>query len=75
MPNVTLDNLDEIFKYHAPSETQVQQYARINEATKAYAKVLLEECPHGRELAIAITNLQGVRMTANMSIALGHVED
>ena len=75
MPKVTLDNLDEIFTYHAPNEEQVKKYARINEATKAYARVLLEECPTGRELAIALTDLQLVRMTANMSIAVAHVPD
>jgi len=76
MPNVTLDNLDAIFTYHSPNTTQVQRFARITEATKACAKVLLEECPPGRELAMAITNLQvGVRMTANMAIALEHLED
>jgi hypothetical protein len=66
--------LDEIFTYHAPNEKQVGQYARINEATKAYAKVLLEECPSGRELSIALTDLQLVRMTANMAIAVAHIE-
>jgi hypothetical protein len=75
MPRVTLNNLDDIFKYHAPNEEQVERYARINEATKAFARVILEECPDSRERSIAITDLQLVRMTANMSIALEHVED
>ena len=75
MPRVTLDNLDEIFTYHRPNHVQTGKYERINKATKEYAKVLLEACPEGRELSIALTNLQLVRMTANMAIAVEHVED
>jgi len=73
MPKVLLSNLDECFTYHGPNEGQVAKYQAINEAAKAFAKAILENCPDGRERAVAMTDIQSARMWANASVALEHI--
>lgn len=75
MPTIKQHNLDEIFKHHAVKEGQSERYDAINEATKTFAKVVLETCSDSRERSVALTQIQDARMWANLSIALEHVID
>ena len=75
MPRVTPGNVNEVFKYHAPTELQVERYRQINDAAKDFAKTILRNCPESREASLALTNIQEARMWANASIALEGLED
>ena len=61
--------LDDLFTYHAPTPEQVEKYAKINEAVRAAARVILQECPPNPDRTAAIRLLREARMTANASIA------
>ncbi len=68
--DVPMDELlDDLFTYHAPTAEQVGMYARINDAARAFARVLLIECPTSPDLSAAIRLVREARMTANASIA------
>lgn len=65
-----LENLlDDLFKYHPPTPEQAQKYDRINEAARAFARVVLTECPRTPDRTAAIRMIREARMTANASIA------
>lgn len=67
-------DLDHIFSYHAPEETDVPRYEAIREAAKRFAKVIVANTPPCADQSDAIRKLREVVMTANASIALkGHL--
>lgn len=57
------------FKYHAPTEEQVGKYNAIREKAKELAHLIGKECPRARERSLAITKLEEAVMWANASIA------
>lgn len=61
--------LDNLFGYHAPKGDQVERYARINEAAKNFAKVVLECTMPCADQSAAIRQIREARMTANSAIA------
>lgn len=61
--------IDDLFTYHQPTPEQAAKYGRISEAAKAFAKVVLEECPDTPDRSAAIREIRVARMTANASIA------
>jgi hypothetical protein len=61
--------LDIWFKYHAPTPEDVLKYDKINEAAKAFAKVVFEECIEGKDQESALWLIRQARMSANSSIA------
>lgn len=68
--SLTMEDLDHIFCYHAPTPDQVKQYGDIRSAGKFLAQVILQQCPDSRERSIAVTKVQEVVMWANASVAL-----
>ncbi len=66
---VSEENLAELFSYHAPNEHTKVKYARINEATMALARVILETCPECADRSTALREVRNTRMWANASIA------
>ncbi len=71
MGMVSLANLDNVFTYHAPTGTQPDQYAKIREGAKAFAKIILENTPQSADQTDAIRSVRNAMMTANASIATG----
>ena len=61
--------LDDLFTYHAPDEAQKAKYEKINAGAKAFAKVILEECPSCPDRTSTIQDIRMARMRANSSIA------
>lgn len=61
--------LENNFRYHAPSPEQVQTYHELREKAKELAYFLTENCPASRELSLAMTNLEQAVFWANASIA------
>ena len=63
--------LDNRFRYHRPDMAKSQLHAQVTELTLALAKQLRDICPPGRNLSLALTELETVRMRANAAIACG----
>lgn len=63
-------DLDHIFTYHAPTESQVYIYNKLRAAAKEFAKVLLECTPPSADQSDALRSLRNCVMTANSSIAM-----
>lgn len=63
------NDLENIYKYHAPREGQVEKYEAIRNKAKELALLIDELCPPSRERSVAHTNLEQVSMWANASIA------
>jgi hypothetical protein len=61
--------LDKDFSYHPPKEDQAPRYIEIRDLAKAYAGVLMMNCPPSRERSLALTALEEAVMWANASIA------
>jgi hypothetical protein len=64
-------DLNDVFTYHAPEGRQPEQYARLREAAKAFAAVILEETPTCGDQQAALRHVREALMTANASVALG----
>jgi hypothetical protein len=63
-------NIDEIFSYHAPNETQREKYSEIRKAARNLAKVIIENTPQCADQSAAIRKLREAVMFANTSVAL-----
>lgn len=63
------NNLENVYKYHAPKEGQPEKHEAIRNKAKELAYLIDEICPASRERSIAHTNLEQVSMWANASIA------
>jgi len=61
--------IENAFQYHAPKGDQQKRYERLREQAKTLAYLINSSCPHSRERALAITNLENCVMWANASIA------
>jgi hypothetical protein len=61
--------LDKDFTYHAPAADQVPRYNEIRDLAKAYAGILMLNCPPSRERSLALTALEECVMWANAAIA------
>jgi len=66
----TEQNLETLFTYHPPSDDTIPKYARINEAAKEFAKVVLANTPGCADQTAAIRHVRDARMSANSAIAL-----
>lgn len=62
--------IENIFSYHAPKDTQPQQYEAIRHAAKEFALVLLRNTVPCADQSAALRELRNCVMTANASIAL-----
>lgn len=63
------NDLENIYKYHAPREGQAEKYEAIRNKAKELALLIDELCPPSRERSVAHTNLEQASMWANASIA------
>lgn len=67
---VTLENVEDVFTYHAPDATQVVAYEMVREAMIQAARTILRVVPPCADRTVAIRRLREARMTANAAIAL-----
>jgi hypothetical protein len=65
-----LKHVFERLDYHAPSSAQIPKYQAIRDAAKAFATVIVRNCPGGTDRAYALGMLEMLVMQANKSIAL-----
>lgn len=66
---IKIEDLDNLFTYHAPKGDQTERYGKINDAAKNFAKVVLENTPPSADQTDAIRKIREARMTANSAIA------
>ena len=62
--------LDETFRYHAPTHSQIIRYAGLRDAARFLAGLVLSECPDSAERTLAVRKVQEAVMWANASIAI-----
>jgi hypothetical protein len=67
-------DLARLFKYHKPTGTQPDRYARLREAAKTYAAVVAELTPESPEQTLAIRAIHLASMHANSAIAVNEPE-
>lgn len=63
------EQIEKAFTYHRPTEGQPEKYGRLRDTAKAFAYLIDELVPNGREKALAMTKLEEVVMWANAGIA------
>lgn len=61
--------LEDLFTYHQPEPGDKERYEAITAATRAFAAVVLEQCPPSADRSAAIRKIREARMTANAAIA------
>ena len=71
MAAFTSEQLDNWFTYHSPSPDQAAAYARIRDAARSFAEVLIRHSPPSADQTAAIRQLREAVMTANAAIACG----
>lgn len=72
MHKVTIEDkaiLNANFTYHPPKPDQIPRYTKIRKDAMAFAKLIMKNCPHSRERALALTALENAIMWANAAIA------
>lgn len=67
---VNANNIDDVFRYHAPSLEETQHISAIREAGKAFAAAILDHAPQCADQQAAIRHVREALMTANAAIVL-----
>ena len=66
-----IDQLENLFTYHAPDPDQVVAYGEIRNAALGLARTIDRNCPRGPDRRVAMGMLRETVMIANASIATG----
>jgi hypothetical protein len=66
---ITDEELQNWFTYHAPGEVEIAKYALIRSSALALARIIVHECPPCADTTASIRKLREAVMTANASIA------
>lgn len=69
--SVLLERVESDFTYHPPSPKKRRIHKEIDWETRQLAQRIVHLCPEGRDLSLALTALEEVRMRCNKAIALG----
>lgn len=69
-PLTLREKLPEIFKYHSPTPTQVEQYLQLRNKALELGELICELTPPCADQTAAIRLLREAVMTANAAIAL-----
>jgi hypothetical protein len=69
MNDVAAD-IENWFRYHAPTGDQPARYGAVRDAAKSLALVIAANCPASADRTAAFRKLRETVMTANASIAL-----
>lgn len=64
-----MEDKENIFTYHKPTEDTQVRYERIRKLGKEFAELLDEVCPDSREKSLANTKIEEAVMWANASVA------
>lgn len=69
MQELTREQIEDNFKYHAPKGTQTERYELFRNKAKELAFLYFDNCPDSIEKNTAMMDLQKSVMMANASIA------
>lgn len=72
MSKPTAGEIEQRFRYHAPSERARELHELVTARTTALAQELTAALPESRGLSLALTKLEKCRMWANQAIATSH---
>lgn len=75
LTEVTLENVHEVARYHAPTADQPMRFERISAAAENLMCVILENAPRCPDRTRAINAARDARMLANSAVALENVGD
>lgn len=67
---ITNENIDNVFSYHTPKESQPARYEAIRAAAKEFAKVVFANVPDCADRSTALRNIRESVMWANAAVAL-----
>lgn len=67
MKRISIENS---FRYHRPTPTQIPQYEQIRQKAKEFALFILDSTPASREQAVALTKIEEAVMWANKAKAV-----
>ena len=62
-------NIEKNFNFQEVDEMQIEKFKKIRASSKELAFLMNKSCPHSREKALALTNLEQAAMWAIASIA------
>lgn len=68
---MTLEQLDNWFSYHAPTQEQLAAYSKIRSSARRFAEAINDCVPESADKTAAIRKLRECVMTANAAIACG----
>lgn len=66
---MTQADLENRFTYHAPKDGQPLRYEAIRAAAKELARLIVSDCPDGREQSLAVTHIEEAVFWSNAAIA------
>lgn len=66
---MTIEQLENWFTYHAPSQDDLVAYAKLRQAGHEFAKAINDLVPESADKTAAIRKLREAVMTANAAIA------
>lgn len=69
---MTDQEIEDRFRYHAPTVEARRRHEQITEASIAFAKVIRDNVPSSRGQSLALTAAEEARMWANQGIATNH---
>lgn len=69
-PNLTEEDIEEMFTYHAPTPLQVISLHEVREAAKTFCSILAAHVPPSADRSVAIRKLRECVMSANAAIVL-----
>lgn len=72
---ITHDVENNFFIYHPPKGDQQDEYEKIRQAAKEFAKVILRCAPDGADTTYAIRLVRQAMMWANAAIACGEANN
>ena len=72
---MTVDEIQETFRYHSPSPEARDVHESIRNIMTAAAVNVAERIPHCRERSVYITLMQQAQMMANAAIAIHGVPE
>ena len=66
---ITKEELENRFTYHAPKEGQPALYEAIRDHGRIMAAHIIKHCPNSRERSLSLTKIDEAIMWANAAIA------
>lgn len=69
MRGISQSDLDHWFRYHPPTDGQLEQYVTLRNQAKLLAETIVRIVPSGPDQSAAIRKLRECVMTANAAIA------